>query len=102
MYFVLPRCTSSVTWLLLQIADVIFPGLGIPEAAIRYVMIAVLVGFPIALVIGWMYELTPDGIVRTAPLSEFYLRFPIFHFVVLTTSFLALCCLSLSVLPTGL
>ena len=57
-------------WMLLQIADVIFPGLGIPEAAIRYVMIAALVGFPIALVIGWMYEFTPDGIVRTAALSE--------------------------------
>ena len=57
-------------WLLLQISDVIFPGLGIPEAAIRYVMIAALVGFPIALVVGWMYELTPDGIARTAPLSE--------------------------------
>jgi TolB-like protein/Tfp pilus assembly protein PilF/rhodanese-related sulfurtransferase len=57
-------------WLLLQIADVIFPGLGIPEASIRYVMIAALVGFPIALVVGWMYELTPDGIVRTSPLSE--------------------------------
>ena len=56
--------------MLLQIADVIFPGLGIPEAAIRYVMIAALVGFPIALVIGWMYEFTPDGIVRTAPQSE--------------------------------
>jgi TolB-like protein len=57
-------------WLLLQIADVIFPGLGIPEEAIRFVMIGVLIGFPIALVIGWMYEITPDGIVRTAPFSE--------------------------------
>lgn len=56
-------------WLLLQIADVIFPGLGIPQAAIRYVMIAALVGFPIALLIGWMYEFTSDGIVRTPPLS---------------------------------
>jgi len=57
-------------WLLLQIADVIFPGLGVPEAAIRYVMIAALVGFPIALVVGWMYEITPDGIVRTTPYSD--------------------------------
>ena len=57
-------------WLLLQIADVTFPGLGVPEAAIRYVMIAVLIGFPIALVIGWMYEFTHGGIVRTQPLSE--------------------------------
>lgn len=57
-------------WILLQIADVIFPGLGIPETAIRFVIIGVIVGFPIALVFGWMYEITPQGIVRTAPLSE--------------------------------
>ncbi len=57
-------------WLLLQFADVIFPGLGIPETAIRYVLIGAIVGFPIALIIGWMYEVTPQGIVRTAPLSE--------------------------------
>jgi TolB-like protein/rhodanese-related sulfurtransferase len=57
-------------WLLLQIADVTFPGLSIPEPAIRYVMIAVLGGFPIALVIGWMYQFTHGRIVRTPPLSE--------------------------------
>jgi len=57
-------------WLLLQFADVTFPGLGIPETAIRFVIIGVIVGFPIALVFGWMYEITPQGIVRTAPLSE--------------------------------
>jgi hypothetical protein len=57
-------------WLLLQFADVTFPGLGIPGTAIRFVIIGVIVGFPIALVFGWMYEITPQGIVRTAPLSE--------------------------------
>jgi TolB-like protein/rhodanese-related sulfurtransferase len=57
-------------WLLLQFADVIFPGLGIPETAIRFVIICLIIGFPIALVFGWMYEITPQGIVRTAPLSE--------------------------------
>jgi hypothetical protein len=43
-------------WMLLQIADVIFPGIGIPETAIGYVMIGAIVGFPIALIFGWMYE----------------------------------------------
>jgi len=57
-------------WLLLQFADVTFPALGIPGTAIRFVIIGVIVGFPIALVFGWMYEITPQGIVRTAPLSE--------------------------------
>jgi TolB-like protein/rhodanese-related sulfurtransferase len=57
-------------WLLLQIADVIFPGIGIPETAIRYVMIGVIIGFPMALLFGWMYEITPQGIKRTPPRSE--------------------------------
>ena len=43
------------TWMMLQIADVIFPGVGIPETATRCVMIGAIVGFPIALVFGWMY-----------------------------------------------
>jgi adenylate cyclase len=58
------------SWLLLQIADVIFPGIGIPATAIRYVMIGAIVGFPMALIFGWMYEITPQGIVRTTPLSK--------------------------------
>ena len=54
-------------WVVIQVAQVGFPGLGIPEAAIRYVFIGAFVGFPLALIFGWSYDITPRGIVRTPP-----------------------------------
>ena len=57
-------------WVILQVADLAFPGLDIPEHAIRYVWIGVIMGFPIALLFGWRYQITSQGIVRTAPLAS--------------------------------
>ncbi len=56
-------------WVILQIADLGFPGLGIPEDAIRYVWVGAFLGFPLAVLFGWIYQITPEGIVRTAPLD---------------------------------
>jgi TolB-like protein len=55
------------TWLVMQVADVVFPALDIPERAIRFVLIAALLGFPAAVVFGWFYDVGMDGIRRTAP-----------------------------------
>lgn len=55
-------------WVILQVADLAFPGLGIPEDAIRYVWIGAFLGFPLALVFGWIYQITSHGIVHAAPL----------------------------------
>ncbi len=57
-------------WVILQVADLAFPGLDVPESAIRYVWIGVFTGFPIALLFGWRYQITSQGIVRTAPLTS--------------------------------
>ncbi|MFQ5549582.1 MAG: hypothetical protein ACE5FV_14940 [Woeseia sp.] len=56
-------------WVILQVADLAFPGLGISEDAIRYVWIGAFLGFPLAVLFGWLYQITPKGIVRTAPLG---------------------------------
>ena len=53
-------------WLLLQVADVLFPGWGLPDAAINVLFIAAVAGFPLALVFGWFFDITTHGIVRTA------------------------------------
>ena len=57
------------TWLVLQVADVVFPALEIPEQGIRYILIAAVLGFPAALVFGWFFEVSVHGIHRTAPAS---------------------------------
>jgi TolB-like protein len=56
---------AIVGWLLVQIATQVFPFLEIPHWVVRLVIVVVAIGFPIALVIAWAFELTPEGIKRT-------------------------------------
>lgn len=49
-------------WLLIQVADVMFPALGLADWTVTLVAALLIVGFPIALILAWAYELTPDGI----------------------------------------
>jgi len=49
----------------MQIATQVFPFLEIPNWAIRLVIMMIVIGFPIALVIAWAFELTPEGLKRT-------------------------------------
>jgi TolB-like protein/Flp pilus assembly protein TadD len=54
-----------VAWLLIQIATQVFPFFEIPNWVVRSVVLAMMAGFPIALIIAWAFELTPEGIKRT-------------------------------------
>jgi len=54
-------------WLVMQAADVFFPGWGIPDTGINVLLIAAIVGFPLALVFGWFFNITAHGIRRTIP-----------------------------------
>src|ERR1700730_14340904 len=56
---------AVVGWLLAQIATQIFPFLEIPNWVVRLVIVLIAIGFPIALVIAWAFEATPEGIKRS-------------------------------------
>ena len=56
---------AVIGWLLVQIATQVFPFLEIPNWVVRLVIAMVAIGFPIALIIAWAFELTPEGIKRT-------------------------------------
>jgi len=57
-------------WVVVQVASEAFPAFNIPEGAIRYVWAAVLVGFPIAVLFSWKYDITAAGIRRTPAVGE--------------------------------
>ena len=52
-------------WIILQAANVLFPGAGIPDSAIKYVFAGAVLGFPLVMVFGWMYDISAKGIQRT-------------------------------------
>jgi TolB-like protein/tetratricopeptide (TPR) repeat protein len=56
---------AVVAWLLMQVASQIFPFFEIPNWAVRLVVLLLIIGFPVALIIAWAFELTPEGIKRT-------------------------------------
>src|SRR5205085_9074698 len=56
---------AVVGWLLIQVATQVFPFLEIPNWMIRLVILLTAFGFPVALIIAWAFELTPEGIQRT-------------------------------------
>jgi TolB-like protein/Flp pilus assembly protein TadD len=57
-----------VAWFLTQLTTQVFPFFEIPNSAVRFVVIVLAIGFPIAMLLSWLYELTPEGIVRTEDL----------------------------------
>ncbi|MEY2574544.1 MAG: hypothetical protein QOF80_31 [Verrucomicrobiota bacterium] len=63
---------AVVSWVLIQIATQVFPFFDIPTWAVRVVVLLLLLGFPVALILAWAFELTPEGIKRTedVPLHE--------------------------------
>ena len=56
---------AVLAWLLIQIASQVFPFFEIPNWAVRFVVLAIIIGFPIALILAWAFELTPEGVKRT-------------------------------------
>jgi Predicted integral membrane protein len=57
---------AVVGWLLIQVVTQVFPPFEIPNWAERLVIVAILLGFPIALVFAWIYDFTRHGIIRTS------------------------------------
>jgi TolB-like protein/Tfp pilus assembly protein PilF len=51
-------------WLILQVADVLVPALGLPDWVMRFVALMLLLGLPLVLIFSWVYELTPEGLKK--------------------------------------
>jgi len=59
---------AVVAFAIWQVAEITFPALHLPEWVLTFVVVVVIIGFPIALILAWALEVTPEGIQRTAPL----------------------------------
>jgi TolB-like protein len=53
---------AITAWLILQIVDVVLPMLGLPEWVGKFVLLLLIVSFPVALILAWAFEMTPEGV----------------------------------------
>ncbi len=60
---------TVVAWLLIQVATQVFPFFEIPNWVIRLVVLVVVLGFPIALIVAWAFEMTPQGMKRAEDIA---------------------------------
>jgi len=58
---------AFVAFVIWQAAEIAFPALNLPPWTLTFVVVLTLLGFPIALVLAWAFDITPEGVKRTAP-----------------------------------
>jgi len=62
------------SWLLVQVAETLFPVFGLSDALFRAIIILLIIGFPVMLILSWLYELTPEGLKLESDLDRSALR----------------------------
>src|SRR5947208_10356872 len=60
---------AIVAWLLIQAASILFPTFEAPPWVMKVFVTAVILGFPVALILAWAFELTPEGIKRAEEIT---------------------------------
>src|SRR5436305_299260 len=70
---------AIAAWLLIQIATQVFPFFEIPNWAVRLIVLVLVLGFPIALTLSWIFDLTPQGIRRTEESDRSLAALPVGH-----------------------
>ena len=60
---------AASAWLLVQVATQVFPFFEVPALAVRWIVIAAVVGFPFMLGFAWFYEFTPEGLKRESEID---------------------------------
>ena len=56
---------AGIAWAVLQIADLVFPRLGLPDWTVTLALALAACGFPLAILFAWHFDVTPEGIRRT-------------------------------------
>jgi adenylate cyclase len=60
---------GAIAWGVTEATSVVLPALGVPDWSVTFVVVFLLVGFPVAMVLAWIFDVGPEGIERTEPLA---------------------------------
>jgi TolB-like protein/Tfp pilus assembly protein PilF len=60
---------GAIAWAVTEASSVVLPALRLPDWTVTFVVVFLLVGFPVAMVLAWIFDVGPQGIERTEPLA---------------------------------
>ena len=60
---------AATAFIIMEAVDIMLPRLGLPDWTITFIIILLLVGFPIAVIFSWIFDITPEGLKKTEPVN---------------------------------
>ena len=61
---------AATAFIILEASDIMLPRLGMPDWTVTFVIILIIIGFPITAIISWIFDITPEGLTKTKPLNQ--------------------------------
>ena len=61
---------AATAFIILEASDIMLPRLGLPDWTVTFVIILIIIGFPITAILSWIFDITPEGLMKTVPLNE--------------------------------
>ena len=61
---------AATAFIVIEASDIIFPRLGLPDWSVTLMIILLIVGFPVAFVLSWIFDITPQGVIKTEPIAK--------------------------------
>ena len=61
------QCMLLLLLYILEAVDIIAPSLGLPDWTLKFVITLIIIGFPISAIVSWIFDITPEGLLKTAP-----------------------------------
>ncbi len=61
---------AATAFIIMEAAEIILPRLGLPDWTVTFLIVLLIVGFPIILILSWIFDITPTGVEKTESVSE--------------------------------
>ena len=61
---------AATAFIILEASDIMLPRLGLPDWTVTFVIVLMIIGFPITAIVSWIFDITPEGLIKTVPLNE--------------------------------
>ncbi|MFO7933203.1 MAG: hypothetical protein R6U78_03885 [Bacteroidales bacterium] len=58
---------AATAYIILEASDIVLPRLGLPDWTVTFLIVLIIVGFPITVILSWIFDITPGGIQKTEP-----------------------------------
>jgi len=56
---------AATAFIIMEAGDIMLPRLGLPDWTVTFIIVLLIIGFPISIILSWIFDLTPEGVVKT-------------------------------------